>query len=223
MDRSLRGRQTSEQINGITAVILAGGVSSRMGSNKALLTVEGAPLIEKIYHTMAQLFREVILVTNTPEEYAFLPCAMVADRYHGVGPLAGLHAGMKAGTGNWIFMTACDTPFLNPDVIRMICTFVGEYDAVVPLSPGGKEPLQALYGRSCLAKVEQALEQGDWKLLNLLDHVRTRFVTLEELAAIPGAQLSFCNINTLEEYKRLCAVTPGQQFSCACGDRQRTN
>ncbi len=219
MDR----QQTSGPIHGITAVILAGGVSSRMGSNKALLAVDGAPLIEKIYRTMTQLFREVILVTNTPEEYAFLPCPMVADRYSGVGPLAGLHAGLMASTREWIFLTACDTPFLNPDVIRMICTVEGEYDAVVPLSPGGKEPLQALYGQRCLAMVEQALEQGDWKLLNLLDRVRTRFVTPKELAAIPGAELSFCNVNTPDEYDRLCAVTPGQLISCACGDRQRKN
>ena len=223
MDGSPGGQQPSGQIHGVTAVILAGGVSSRMGSNKALLTVEGAPLIEKIYRTMARLFREVVLVTNTPEEYSFLPCPMVADRYPGVGPLAGLHAGLMASTGNWIFMTACDTPFLNPDVVRMICTVVGEHDAVVPVSRGGKEPLQALYGRRCLATVEQALEHGDWKLLNLLDRVRTRFVTLKELAAIPGAELSFCNVNTPEEYERLCAVTPGQQLSCACGDRQRRN
>ena len=223
MDGSPVGQQPFGQINGITAVILAGGVSSRMGSNKALLTVEGAPLIEKIYRTMARLFREVVLVTNTPEEYSFLPCPMVADRYHGVGPLAGLHAGLMAGAGNWIFMTACDTPFLNPEVVRLVCTDVGEYDAVVPVSHGGKEPLQALYGQRCLATVEQALVQGDWKLLNLLDRVRTRFVTLEELAAIPGAEQSFYNVNTPEEYERLCAVTPGQMLSCACGDRQRRN
>jgi molybdopterin-guanine dinucleotide biosynthesis protein A len=223
MDGSPRGQQTSAQIEGITAVILAGGASTRMGRNKALLTIEGAPLIEKIYHTMARLFREVVLVTNTPEEYAFLPCATMADRYPGAGPLAGLHAGLLAGTGDWIFMTACDTPFLNPDVIRMICTFVGEYDAVVPVSSGGKEPLQALYGRRCLAMAEQALEQGDGKLLNLLDRVRTRFVTVEELAAIPDAERSFCNVNTPGEYERFCAVTPGQQPSCACGDRQKRN
>jgi len=208
MDGSPVGQPPSGQSHDITGVILAGGGSSRMGSNKALLTVEGAPLIEKIYRTMARLFREVILVTNTPEEYAFLPCPMVADQYFGVGPLAGLHAGLLAGTGDRIFMTACDTPFLNPDVVRMICSVVGEHDAVVPLSRGGKEPLQALYRRGCMATVEQALVQGDWKLLNLLDRVRTRYVTLEELAAIPGAELSFCNVNTPEEYERLCAVTP---------------
>ena len=201
---SPRGQQDTGQINGITAAILAGGSSSRMGSNKALLTVEGSPLIERIYHTMARLFREVVLVTNTPEEYAFLPCVMVSDRYPDAGPLAGLHAALMAAAGNRIFMTACDTPFLNPDVIRMICSVVGEYDAVVPISRSGMEPLQALYGRRCLAVVEQALEQGDRKLLNLLDRVRTRFVTPEELAAIPGAELSFCNVNTPEEYERLC-------------------
>jgi molybdopterin-guanine dinucleotide biosynthesis protein A len=211
------------RIHGITAVILAGGTSSRMGSNKALLVVDGTPLIEKIYRTMARLFREVILVTNTPGEYAFLPCPMVADRYPGVGPLAGLHAGILASREDRIFITACDTPFLNPDVIRMICAVDGEYDAVVPLSAGGKEPLQALYKRRCLAMVEQALEQGNGKLMNLLDRLRTRFITPEELASIPGAELSFCNVNTPEEYERLCGVSREQPSSCVCAARQRRN
>jgi len=193
-------------MHGITAVILAGGTSSRMGRNKALLAVDGIPLIERIYRTMAGLFQEVILVTNTPEQYAFLPCPMVADRFPGAGPMAGLHAGLLASRGERIFITACDTPFLNPDVIRMICTIDGEYDAVVPIGPGGKEPLQALYRRRCLAMVEQALEQGDGKVLNLLDHLRTRFITPDELALIPNAELSFCNVNTPEEYDALLKI-----------------
>ncbi len=206
MDEVSRGQQPRGQMHGITAVILAGGTSSRMGSNKALLAVDGTPLIEKIYQTMTELFQEVILVTNTPEEYAFLPCPMVADRYPGSGPMAGLHAGLMASREDRIFITACDTPFLNSDVIRMICTVNGEYDAVVPVGPGGKEPLQALYRRRCLTMVEQALEQGDGKLLNLLDRVRTRFITPEELAFIPGAELSFCNVNTPEEYAALSRI-----------------
>jgi len=221
MDGSFRGQKSFERIHGITAVILAGGTSSRMGSNKALLPVGGIPLIEKIFRTMAGLFREIVLVTNTPEEYAFLPCPMVADRYPGSGPMAGLHAGLLACREGRIFITACDTPFLNPDVIRMICAVGEEYDAVVPVGPGGKEPLQALYGLPCLAMVEQALEQGDGKLLNLLDRVRTRLITPEELASIPDAELSFCNVNTPEEYERLGGVSREQPPSCVCAARQR--
>ncbi|GFE61427.1 molybdenum cofactor guanylyltransferase [Geobacter sp. AOG2] len=203
MDGSSRGQKNIGRIHGITAVILAGGTSSRMGSNKALLTVGGLPLVEKIYRTLAQLFREVILVTNSPEEYGFLPCPMVKDRYPGAGPLAGLHAGLIASREDRVFITACDTPFLSPDVIGMICSVDGEYDAVVPVGPSGKEPLQALYGRCCLAMVEQALEQGDGKLLNLLDRVRTRLVTPEELASIPNVELSFCNVNAPDEFAAL--------------------
>jgi len=206
MDGSSREQHYIGRIDGITAVILAGGTSSRMGSNKALLTVDGAPLIEGIYRTLARLFREVILVTNTPGEYTFLPCPMVGDRYPGAGPMAGLHAGLLASREDRIFLTACDTPFLSPDVIRMICAVDGEYDAVVPVGPGGKEPLQALYRRRCLAMVEQALEQGDGKLLNLLDRLRTRLVTPEELAVIPDAAVSFCNVNTPEEYATLVST-----------------
>ncbi|KAB0671254.1 molybdenum cofactor guanylyltransferase [Oryzomonas sagensis] len=200
MDRSPCMQETRGPLDGITGVILAGGASSRMGRNKALLMVDGMPLIEKIHRTMIQLFRDVVLVTNTPEVYAFLPCRTVTDIYPGFGSIAGLHAGLAASSEEWIFVAACDAPFINPDVIRMLSAVSAGYDAVVPISEGGKEPLHALYGRRCLAEIEQVIRQGDRRLLILLDRVRTRYVTPEERASIPGAELSFCNVNTPDEY-----------------------
>lgn len=206
MDRSPPMQETRGPLDGITGVILAGGASSRMGRNKALLMVDGMPLIEKIHRTMAQLFRDVVLVTNTPEVYAFLPCRTVEDIYPGFGSIAGLHAGLAASSEEWIFVTACDAPFINPDVIRMLSAASAGYDAVVPISKGGKEPLHALYGRRCLTEVEQVIRQGDRQLLILLDRVRTRYVTPEELASIPGAELSFCNVNTPDEYAAMVGM-----------------
>ncbi|QEM67039.1 molybdenum cofactor guanylyltransferase [Geobacter sp. FeAm09] len=206
MDRPSRGQEIRGPLEGITGVILAGGASSRMGRNKALLTLDGMPLIEKIHRTMAQLFRDVVLVTNTPEVYAFLPCRTVADVYPGFGSIAGLHAGLAASSDEWIFVTACDAPFINPEVIRMMAAVSPGHDAVVPISEGGKEPLHALYGRRCLAEVEHLIRQGDRKLLILLDRVRTRYVTSEELASIPGAERSFCNVNTPDEYAAMVGM-----------------
>ena len=192
----------------ITGVILAGGASRRMGRNKALLPVAGLPLIERIYRIMASLFRDVILVTNTPEDYAFLPCPMTADIYRGVGSIAGLHAGLSASPTERIFIVACDAPLLDPAVVNLLCTVEGDYDAVVPVGQRGCEPLQAIYRKSCMPALELALQRDDRKLSNLLERIRTRFVPPEELAAVPDAERSFLNLNTPEEYLALVPPAP---------------
>jgi len=193
-----------EKIEGVTAIILAGGTSRRMGSNKALLKINDTALIDIVYRTLAMLFHEVIIVTNTPEEYMFIPCRKVPDIYPGAGSIAGLHAGLAASGTERIFVTACDMPHLNPDVIRLLCDYARNADAVVPVnSEGLREPLHAVYATSALEEIRSAIENDDKSILNLLDRIRTTLVTAESLCAIPGAQKSFCNVNTPEEFERI--------------------
>lgn len=194
----------SNKIEGVTGVILAGGKSSRMGTNKALLKMGGTPLIEGIYRTLAALFHEVIIVTNTPWEYAFIPCRKVADIYPGVGAIAGLHAGLAASHTERIFAAACDMPFLNSGLIRHLCNCMEEVDAVVPLNREGlREPLHTVYARSVVEEVEQVIGQGGKSILILLDRIRTRLVTHEAYCTIRAAEESFRNVNTPEEYEDL--------------------
>ena len=101
-------------------MILAGGSSTRMKSNKALLPYSGELFIERIYRQLSEVFPEVILVTNAPEQYRFLPCRMVPDEFPGMGSLAGIHAGLKQSRTEHIFVVACDMPYLNSDLIRLI-------------------------------------------------------------------------------------------------------
>ncbi|MBT1070496.1 formate dehydrogenase accessory sulfurtransferase FdhD [Pelotalea chapellei] len=196
--------QGSTRITGITGVILAGGASRRMGSNKALLKIDDCTLIEKVYHVMNKLFKEVLLVTNTPEEFAFLPCRTVADSYPGAGSIAGLHAGLAASPTDRIFVVACDMPLLNPELIRLLCTVPHESAAVVPLNREGlREPLHALYDRSILALLQQMIEQDDKCILDLLDKVGATQVPWESYQCIAGAEESFRNVNTPEEYEAI--------------------
>lgn len=191
----------SNKIEGVTGVILAGGASRRMGTNKALLKMGDTPLIEGVYRTLAALFHEVIIVTNTPEEYAFIPCRKVADIYPGFGAIAGLHAGLAASRTERVFVAACDMPFLNPDLIRQLCNSSAEVDAVVPLNGEGlREPLHAVYARSAAETARQVIEQDEKSILIVLDRIRTRLVTPEALRSISAAEESFRNVNTPEEY-----------------------
>ena len=130
--------------HGITGVILAGGASSRMGSNKALLPYRGGRFIEAIHRKLAGLFDEVLVVTNTPDQYAFLPCRKVADEFEGMGALAGIHAGLRHSASG-IFVVACDMPYLNSDLILHLVSRAPGFDAVIPRTDAGYEPLHAIY------------------------------------------------------------------------------
>ena len=192
------------KIEGVTAAILAGGESRRMGRNKALLKVGDSPIIESVYRTLAALFHEVILVTNTPGEYAFMNCRKVADIHPGSGSIAGLHAGLAASGTERVFVAACDMPYLNPDLIRLLCSSSLQGDAVVPVNGDGlREPLHAVYATSVLDELQKSIERDDKSILNLLDRIHTTLVTPEAFRSIPGAEKSFCNVNTPEEYDRI--------------------
>ncbi|HZW35647.1 MAG TPA: formate dehydrogenase accessory sulfurtransferase FdhD, partial [Candidatus Deferrimicrobiaceae bacterium] len=111
-----------EKIEGITGVILAGGTSSRMGSHKALLPYQGGRFIDAIHRQMASLFREVLVVTNTPELFDFLPCRKVPDLIPGMGVLSGIHSGLQHSPTSYVFVVGCDMPNLNPALIRHIAS-----------------------------------------------------------------------------------------------------
>ena len=191
------------KIKGVTGVILAGGHSSRMGSNKALLPHRGATLIEGIYRMLAELFEEVILVTDTPEQYQFLPCPKVPDLFPGKGVLAGIHAGLLRSREPAIFVVACDMPHLNAELIRHLISLSEGVDFVYPMSAGGFEPLHALYGKGCLPVLEELLKSDEKRVISLLPRVRVREVPPEEVALFDPEFASFVNINTPDDYYRL--------------------
>ena len=192
----------AERIAGITGVILAGGASSRMGSNKALLPSRGGRFIEAIHRQMTSLFRDVLIVTNTPEAFEFLPCRMVPDLVPGMGALSGIHSGLRHSGAPHVFVVGCDMPYLDAGLVRHIASLAGESTVVVPESDRGLEPLHALYGRDALGPIEDALRSGKGRILSLFDNVRVRKLGREEVARFDPTFRSFRNINTPEEYYR---------------------
>lgn len=193
----------TDPIPGITGVILAGGSSSRMQSNKALLPAVGGRFIEVIYRQMQALFTEVILVTNTPEQYPFIPCRMVADQFPGRGPLAGIHAGLLQSAHPRIMVVACDMPYLNAGTIRHLCTQPINAEVIIPESNNGLEPLHALYATSCLPAIEAALVAGKKRIISFFDEVAVHRVNVAEIADLDPDGTGFWNINTPEDYYRL--------------------
>lgn len=187
----------------VAGVILAGGESSRMGRNKALLEVNGERMVETAYRRMAELFDEVLLVTNTPEIYDFIPCRKITDIYPGMGPLGGIHAALSTCAAGRAFVTACDMPGLNPRLIRELSNMPGGVDVVIPETPGGLEPLHAVYAKSCLPKMEAMLKSGERRILSFFDLAQIRLVPRSKISLLDPDYASFRNVNTPEDYKRL--------------------
>ncbi|HEU0265780.1 MAG TPA: molybdenum cofactor guanylyltransferase, partial [Geobacterales bacterium] len=147
------------------------------------------------------------VVTNEPELFDFLPCRKVADIYPGAGPLAGIHAALHHARTDLVFITACDMPRLNGELIRYLALRGDPEGVVVPEGAKGVEPLHAVYGKGCLSAVDETLAQGERRVAAM--YLRSRLTTVgqEELAPFDPTFTSFTNINTPEEYYSLRGTT----------------
>jgi FdhD protein len=188
------------KITSVTGVILAGGHSSRMGSNKALLPYRGGRFIEAIHRLLNDIFPEVILVTNNPEQYDFLPCRKVPDLYEGMGVLAGIHSGIYHSSNPAIFAVACDMPYLMENLVRHMASRADAGGVLIPESPNGLEPLHAVYGKGCLAAIEATLLSGQRRIVSFFDRTNVSKMNVEQVACFDPAFVSFMNINTPRDY-----------------------
>ena len=196
----LAARRMAGKIPGVTGVILAGGESRRMGSDKSLLPLDGARFIDHIYRRLDNLFEEVLVVTNSPGLYPQLPCRKVADIYLARGSLAGIHSGLCHARFGRVFVVACDMPCLNTGAIRYICSRAEAGDVVIPASERGPEPLHALYARSCLPAMEEALEAGRRRIVAFFPRVKVHEIPPARMRELDPEGRTFRNINTPEEY-----------------------
>jgi FdhD protein len=152
---------------------------------------------------LGEIFPEVILVTNTPEQYQFLPCRKVPDLFQGMGALAGIHAGLAQNSNPAVFTVACDMPHLDPRLIRHIATRGAGCDLVLPRSEHGYEPLHALYLEGCLPVMEACLKRGERRIISILPQLRVLEIAAAEVARFDPSFDSFSNINTPQEYYQL--------------------
>ncbi|WP_160724479.1 molybdenum cofactor guanylyltransferase [Bacillus sp. USDA818B3_A] len=185
------------------AIILAGGKSSRMGTNKALLKINEKPNIERTIDKLKLLFDDIILVTNDSEQYESLGVRIVPDQYPGMGPLAGVHAGLTASEYDVNFVVACDMPFVSGELAEVLISNALHYDAVVPVINGKQHPLFAMFQKQTAAKVEQSIQAGQLRMKQLLDELNVLYLTERELGAYTPIELEkvFYNMNYPEEYE----------------------
>jgi molybdopterin-guanine dinucleotide biosynthesis protein A len=185
----------------MTGIILAGGENRRMGTDKALLDINGRPLIERILSVFAGLFEHTIIVTNTPDRYRSYGVEMTGDVLDIRGPLTGIYSGLLRSGDEYNFVAACDMPFLNPRLIAYMGQQAAGQDAVVPMFDGYLEPLHAVYRRSILPTIETQIRRQDRRIRGIFDHIQVRYVTDDEIVRFDPLKRSFKNLNTPKEYK----------------------
>jgi len=189
-----------------TAAILAGGASRRMGQNKAMLPLDGRPLIAHVADRLGQLAEECIIISNDVALYDFLGLPVYEDIFTGTGALAGVHSALTHATRPWVFVVACDMPFLNLTLLRWLFRQRGEADVVMPRRHGREEPLHAWYHRRVLPAVTAHLQSGHRRVISFLPDVRVTFVEEAAMRPLdPGLQ-SFSNANTPAEWQQVLAI-----------------
>ncbi len=187
----------------VCAVILAGGQSSRMGSNKALLDVGGRPLICVLIDRIRPLTDQILISSNDSASYRFLNFPVVPDHFKGHGPLAGFHAAMLHNACALYIVLACDLPNLQPALLRNLVSFAEGFDAAIPRTRDGfAHPLCAVYRRTCLPSVERALRRGDNKVIEIFldDSLAIRWVDPHEGQF---EDIDLANVNTPEDLRML--------------------
>jgi molybdopterin-guanine dinucleotide biosynthesis protein A len=176
------------------------------GQPKALLRVGGRRIIERVVDAVAAAVDDLLIVTNTPDQYAFLGVPMVPDARPGAGSLGGIYSGLRAAPGDAAFTVACDMPFLRPDVARLLVERAGQGDVVVPRVGDQLETLHAVYGRTCLPAIEERLAAGRLKIAGFFDRVRVVEVAEAEVARLADPAVVFMNVNTPEDLARARAL-----------------
>lgn len=188
----------------ISGVILAGGQSERLGTDKSLLEYAGEPLLARAVRLLVALSDDLIVVTNDPARYARLDLAarFVSDEKPGLGSLMGMYSGLKAANHPRALIVACDMPFVNLPLLRYMLSLADGQDVVVPRVDGLLEPLHAIYDKSCLPYMRELLDSGQRKIVAFFDRVCVRYVEEQEIGEFDPLFLSFLNVNTPEDWMR---------------------
>jgi FdhD protein len=187
----------------VTAAVMAGGRSMRMGVDKTLLPVHGEPLLARVVQAVSRVCAHTVVVTDRVEQVAEagLPAdtEVLIDEVSYQGPLGGLVTALKAAPDEWVLAVAADVPWLEPEVIRALWDAHDGAQVVVAVTEKGIEPLLALYHRDCLPVARRVLASGRRRLVAMFPELRVVELPLETLRAADPELRSLVNVNTPED------------------------
>ncbi len=192
------------KIKNITGVILAGGQSKRMGSNKALLKLGQKTILEIIYSKMKDVFEEVIISANTLDVTEIVNHQPVMDIYPNHGPLSGIHSSLKASCTQKVFVISCDIPLIETRVITNFVKTSPPNEVVLPIIDGIPKYDFGIYSQSLIASMEEMLNDNNEtnpSIKKIVWKVDKSFLQIENL--INEGDMSFLNMNTPEDFEKI--------------------
>ncbi len=193
----------------VSAAVLAGGRARRFeGRDKSALLVDGHSILDRQLAALAPLTDDVLIVGGGARPLAGV--RSVDDPVTGRGPLAGVVAALTHARHELTLVLACDMPFVTTPLLRHLASLAAGVDAVVPRTERGYHPLCAVYARACLGPAERRLQGGRLRLGDLLDELRVRVVTGDEIGRFGDPGRLLANVNTPDEYRQ---VEPNHQAS----------
>ena len=196
----------------MTSIVLAGGRGSRLGGDKALETVGGKSLIQRVVEQLS-LVSEQILIEGSPRRFDLSTdwsIEYMEDLYSGKGPLGGIYTGLVASKSLYNLVVACDMPFLNTELLRYMIKLAPGFDAVVP-QVKRIEPLHAVYSKSCLDGMKTQLESNQLVIAHFLDTINVRYVEEAECQRLDTELLSFFNINSEADLAQANMLARGER------------
>jgi len=198
----------------ITGIILSGGKSSRMGENKSLMKINDSTMIERVVNLMKSYFTEVILITNTPDEYEFLNISLYEDIFTYRGPLAGIHSGLHHSETERNFIISCDIPLMTGEIIKYLIEYETDKPITICKADGFIQQLAGLYSKSVLPNAEKLLKENienetrsesqtkrKCKVLSLIDVAGAQIINVEKLSFYEEG--TFFNMNRPEDYQKI--------------------
>ncbi len=182
----------------MTGIILAGGKNSRIGRKKAFIDIEGNTIIDRILAIFKELFLEVIIVSNSPEDFSYTGLKVVTDIIPDKGSLGGLYTGLVNAKYERCFVVACDMPYISKSLVEYIIN-IQRYDIVVPKIKGLFEPLFASYSRKCANLAKRQIKEGNLRITDIYSYFNVKEIYEDEIRKFDSSMRSLVNINTPED------------------------
>ncbi|MDQ7001080.1 MAG: molybdenum cofactor guanylyltransferase [Ghiorsea sp.] len=188
-------------IDDCTAVILAGGESQRMGADKAMVLLDGKPLLTHVLEQITPLFSQVLLSVH--QLRSDVQYQQIMDDGEGRGPMLGIKRGLEAVTTDWVFVMACDMPFVSTALIQALAKQRASFDAVVPYGLDRPQPLFGFYAKTCLANMEARMQLGQRSMIRLLAELDTYVMPEQQVKRIDPELKSLMSLDTVEDVKKM--------------------
>ena len=189
------------QINNCTAVVLTGGESRRMGSDKARIVLAGKSLLEHVLEQLEPLFSDILI--SVREKRADIHYPQIVDKMEERGPMVGIQSVLEQVKTDWVFVIACDMPFISTDLVQHLAGLRSEYDAVVPHVFDRPQPLFGFYNKTCLPMMEVRMKQGQRSMIQLLADLDAFELSEQQVRTIDPELKSLLSLDSLEDVKKV--------------------